>query len=582
MASGRQLLLMGRDWSTGPIDYADLLQSYNNASKAGAIATTFANQLETDSVEYERHEATALTPIAKPDLPLVSLVNVGEYIAEDELPGLSTYFVETAHSHSLQEGGFKIVVGRKGTGKSALAHTTYERLRGKEKAAVRVITPKGYELKQILEVVKKTNLPMGGPIADALWRYAIATEALAAIWERLEIRTIDAPWSQPEADIREAITTGEFAGLGEFSFASRVAVLARQQYDSIRPDSVAPEADLIGNLRGKQLRRLRDLVCNFLTFEDWQLSILIDDIVPTWQSVEERAAYAELLLSFLAAVRELWREWNDYVNRHNGQPISVLIFLRSDIFGSMLSTAQEQDRIPHDTLQWEDVDSLLALIYRRIEASSPGERLYWSDIFHDDLPYDTLKSFIDSTILYRPRDVIFFFSRVLFYAGRRKADYIERRDLALAAKDYSEYAFKALAAEWCPQIPDVQDLLLSFLGSRSEMDDTDLREKLVQAQVEPADADEAIRFLVDSHFLGMAIDQHNYRYALTPTQGEIMMRQANRFVHDQGGSVRFQVHKAFHHSLAFTLILACEDRCALTNSVSLVNFFCTPVGVVRI
>ncbi len=546
-ASGRRLLILGQGWETAPMDYADLLHRYHSAGQAASIATTFANQIETAIAEIEKKESSALTPMPGERELLPSRIRVGEYVAEDELPDLNSYFVESSHSASLMRGGFHIVVGRKGTGKSALAHVSSDRLRQRERVAVRVIRPKGYELRQVLEVVKKTNLTTGGVVVNALWRYALGTEALAAIWEGLEARRIDAPWSAPEARIRDAIE--DFPGLVEYSFASRIALLAQQQYSALDENATVPEAHLLGQLQSTQLRDLRNLVCGFLTAEDWQLSLVIDDIVPKWKSSQERAEYAELLLSFVEASRELWREWDQYLIRHNGKPMSLMIFIRSDIFGSMLNVAQEQDRIPYDTLEWEDIDSLLDLIARRIDASIPDQRLYWPDILHEGFPYDALKEFIMRSVLYRPRDLIYFFSRVLYYADRRKAGAIETKDLTQAAKDYSDYAFRSLAAEWCSYIPNVEDLLLEFLGVRSELSYDTLRGILLKAGVVVQNIDEAIRFLVESQFLGISVDDYSYRYATTPTQGEIMMRQANRFVHDRGGVRRFQIHKAFHHSL---------------------------------
>ena len=548
VASGRRLLLCGYKWNTAPIDYANLLQPYKTAGQAASIAARFASQLETAAAEFESHESTALTPLSARDLPLPSRISVGEYIAEDELPDLGSYFVESRQSASLLDGGFKVIVGRKGTGKSALAHITYDKLLERERTAVRVITPKGYELKQVQEVVKNTNLPMGGPVVDALWRYAIGTEALAALWERIESRPFDASWTKQETLIRDSIH--KYDGLTEYSFASRIALLAQRQLTALDPKDIVPEGQLVGQLQKTQLRDLRDLVCGFLIAEDWQLAIVIDDIVPKWKSVDERIEYSELLLSFLGAARTLWRDWNDYVARRGGRPLSMLVFVRSDIFGSMLDIEQEPDRIPHDTLQWVDVDSLLGLVARRIDASVPSERLHWPDILHPDLSFDSLKQFIDSSILYRPRDIIFFFSRVLFHADRRKADAVEIRDLRQAVKDYSEYAFKSLAAEWCPQIPNVEDLLVSFLGSSSKLSHDELESHLSRGSVTSDNTDEAIRFLVESQFLGVSIDEFNYRYAMTPTQGEIMMRQAKRFHSSRGGPKRFQIHRAFHHSLA--------------------------------
>ena len=232
-ASGRRLLLLGHGWNTAPIDYADLLHPYSSAGQAASLATTFANHLETAVAEIDKRESTALTPLLGLQTPLLSRIGVGEYIAEDELTDLGNYFVESSQSDALMRGGFKIIVGRKGTGKSALAHISYDKLRQRQRAAVRVIRPKGYELKQVLEVVKKTNITMGGVVVDALWRYALGTEALAAIWERLENRLIDVPWSTPEARIRDAMEN--FPGLVEYSFASRIALLAQQQYQALDP-----------------------------------------------------------------------------------------------------------------------------------------------------------------------------------------------------------------------------------------------------------------------------------------------------------------------------------------------------------
>ena len=548
VASGRRLLLCGRQWDTAPIDYASLLQTYKTAGQAGEIVKNFANTLLGYTADFELQESTALTPLPLRDRPLLNRINVGEYIAEDELPDLGSYFVESQQSMSLLNGGFKVIVGRKGTGKSALAHITHDKLQERENTAVRVITPKGYELKQVLNVVKRTSLPLGGRVVDALWRYAIGTEALAALWERVGSRAFETASSPQESKIRNAIENG-FDGLTEYSFASRLAQLAQQQLMELEPEDIVQEGRILGKLQRNELRRLRDLVCDFLTVEDWQLSIVIDDIVPRWMSVEERIDYGELLLSFLGAARSLWREWNDYIVRHSGKPLTILIFMRSDIFSSMMDIEQEPDRIPHETLQWEDVESLLNLVARRIDASVPDERLHWPDILDPDISQERLSQFIRNVILFRPRDIIFFFSRVLFHASRRKAKLIGMRDLQQAVKDYSEYAFKALAAEWCPQIPNVEDLLVSFLGNASKLSHEELVSLLLLGNVNVDDTEEAIRFLVESQFLGIAIDEFNFRYASTPTQGDIMMRQAKRFIDIQGGSKRFQIHRAFHHSL---------------------------------
>ena len=163
-----------------------------------------------------------------------------------------------------------------------------------------------------------------------------------------------------------------------------------------------------------------------------------------------------------------------------------------------------------------------------------------------------MKQIIGGSILSRPRDIIYYFGRVVFNANRRKATSLAKRDFEAALRDYSEYAFQALLAEWSPHIPDLEESLLEFWGGTQDITDEDLREKLISSGVNSTDLEGAVRFLVDAQFLGIGIDEDNYRFATSPTESAVMMRQAGRFIHNRGGARHFRIHRAFLHSLALT------------------------------
>ena len=163
-----------------------------------------------------------------------------------------------------------------------------------------------------------------------------------------------------------------------------------------------------------------------------------------------------------------------------------------------------------------------------------------------------MTTLIRRELLYRPRDIIYYFGRVLYHANRRQVAHLMKRDFDTALREYSGYALQALSAEWCPYIPDLEELLLEFWGGLAEITDAELRSKLASSGVEPNDTEEAVRFLVEAQFLGLGIDEHNYQYAVTPIRRALMMRQLRRFVHRQGGERRFRIHRSFHHSLALT------------------------------
>ena len=76
--------------------------------------------------------------------------------------------------------------------------------------------------------------------------------------------------------------------------------------------------------------------------------------------------------------------------------------------------------------------------------------------------------------------------------------------------------------------------------------------RLISSGVESNDVEGAVRFLVDAQFLGLAIDEYNYKFASTPTESAMMMRQAGRFIHNRGGQRKFRIHRAFQQSLGLS------------------------------
>ncbi|MEE9284386.1 MAG: hypothetical protein V3V35_01520, partial [Dehalococcoidia bacterium] len=279
---------------------------------------------------------------------------------------------------------------------------------------------------------------------------------------------------------------------------------------------------------------------------------LIDGLVPSWNQ-QDREVITHTLLGLVLAAQDLWREWNNRLEREglkNG--FSVILFIRTDIFRTLLSKAEEPDKLRYEQLSWEDTQTLLQVINRRIQASlgnGSEYKLNWSDLLEPGFRYDQMEKMLESSLLPRPRDVIYYFQRVLFHATRKNTKRITRRGFQDSWREYSEYALQALSAEWHPDVPDMTDLLLQFWGSRAELTAVHLREVLLKAGVPEERMQEVLRFLIESQFLGVSIDPHNYRFASTSIQADAMTRQAGRFVHDQGGERKFKVHRAFNESL---------------------------------
>ena len=553
VACGRRLLMLGNDIDGGPIDYRDLLRSYKNAAAAAAITKEWLAPLPGELRELEQIARADITSAPSQGVPLLKRIDLGDYVAENELSDLAAYFVETPEFEDALAGTFKVFVGRKGTGKSAVTHMVADRIRENKSNLVRVIVPKGYELTQIFRLVSEFDLSTRNRFVESLWKYLLSTEALIAIWEDLKDKPLGASWSVAEAKIRDLVS--EYQDPMSLSFPGRIIQILQSQRQTINGNEQVSEAEILGRLQSGQMQNLRDVICGYLSSERRELTLLLDDMVPGWENVEQRGELSDLLLSMVTASRELWRDWDYRMAQAGCQAPSLLLFLRSDIFASMLQESDEPDKVDHRPVYWEDTDALLDLVNKRIEASL-GDAidgvLNWNDFLEPGFSYDAMKQIIAGAILGRPRDIIYYFGRVFFNVNRRGATRLAKRDFDAALRDYSEFALQALSAEWSPHIPDLGDTLLEFWGGADNITNDELRTTLTSSGVEPNDVEGAVRFLVDAQFLGLATDEHNYRFASSPTESAIMMRQAGRFIHNRGGQRKFRIHRAFQQSLGLS------------------------------
>ena len=139
--------------------------------------------------------------------------------------------METAEFQDALDGTFKIFVGRKGTGKSAVTHMVVDRIRENKSKLARVIAPKGYELTQILKLVSGFDPSTRNRFVEGLWKYLLSTEALLAIWDDLRDKPIDASWSATEARVREWVSASP--DVVNLSFAGRVIQVLNNQRQSI-------------------------------------------------------------------------------------------------------------------------------------------------------------------------------------------------------------------------------------------------------------------------------------------------------------------------------------------------------------
>ena len=104
-------------------------------------------------------------------------ISFGSKVAENEFRDLHEYYVATDQSERTLRGEVNLVVGRKGSGKSALFFRVRDQLQRHRKFVVVALQPEGYQLQKLKERVLKYLEPGSQlQLLTAFWHYLLLSE----------------------------------------------------------------------------------------------------------------------------------------------------------------------------------------------------------------------------------------------------------------------------------------------------------------------------------------------------------------------------------------------------------------------
>ena len=109
--------------------------------------------------------------------------------AENERADIDAYFLETSSYMRAMDEQLTIVVGRKGSGKSAQLYAMQNALEADPRSTVCVIKPVGYETDGLLRVMKHLfHSSERGYLIASVWKFLIYTELLRYIFLTVQNR----------------------------------------------------------------------------------------------------------------------------------------------------------------------------------------------------------------------------------------------------------------------------------------------------------------------------------------------------------------------------------------------------------
>jgi hypothetical protein len=170
MAAQKRVAIIQQGFVLQPIDYRDVILTYEKPAQIADLLTPLLG-LVIEEIQTTRFVPTILTlkPLEKIDL--------GDLAAENEIRALDSYYVPTAQYQETKRGHARLVVGRKGSGKTALFYSIRSTYRPSMKHLVLDLKPEGHQFKKLREAVL-AELPDGVQqhVLTAFWNYLLVME----------------------------------------------------------------------------------------------------------------------------------------------------------------------------------------------------------------------------------------------------------------------------------------------------------------------------------------------------------------------------------------------------------------------
>lgn len=549
LAHGRAkpMLMLAHEPYESPLDYRDLLRKHRTAAEAESI---FADWLLPNLEQYEKRIAQVVAYRTEERAQIgLRDITIGESVAEYESDSVPDYFVSTAAYTETLHSKYSIVVGRKGTGKTATLYALTEELRADPRNHVCIIKPVGYELEGLMSILhQELSRAEQGYLVESFWKFLLYTELTKSVYDQLLGKPDYYAQTRSEAALCEFIGRHQSLILPEFS--TRLETAVNRLRELPRATSTDNRRLKISELlHSEMLAQLRVLLGEVLETKA-KVTIAVDNLDKAWNPNGDLPLLSELLFGLLGVSRRVAEEFWRNASGRAAVNLYFALFLRSDIYAAMLHFAKERDKLPARLILWSDPGLLKRVIEERFmksgaDLASPRE--VWERYFVPTVRGIPAWEYINQRILPRPRDLIFLIKAALNFAVNRGRTRIEEKDLIDAEVQYSRFALDSLIVEARVRIANIEDLLLHFIQSSEIITETEFATRLTEAKIPAGELESVISLSVELTFVSLEVAPNRFEF-LYDEQDERKISIMARKTADEttNGIRRFRIHPAFH------------------------------------
>lgn len=546
----KPLLMVAHSPFDPPADYQPILSIHDTARQCSELVTKWIADQKA-ALPRRRTRRPQETTAAAQTLDLRQL-SIGEPVAENERWTLDNYFVETSAYYHALKGRTTIIVGRRGTGKTANLYAMRTALSEDKENHVCVVKPVGYEIDGLVRVLNEIlHRAERGYLVESLWKFLIFSELACSVFEEISARPVHVTQTGDEQKFMTYVTDKRDELFIPFTERLDRVVKSLVGVGNLT-DAIQQRTRVSELLHSRELRELRELLGLVLN-KRRKVAILIDNLDAPWGPGHHIESLSELLLGLLRVAGDVSEEFQHQDHWRKRVNVSVTVFLRSDIFAFIQPLAAEQDKLPVLRMVWDDPELLLRVLYQRIEHAVPTRfdaQTIWQQLLPTEVVGVPASEFITRTVLPRPRDVIYLVRQAIDGAVNRGRQMVTAEDFLDARNKYSEFVFRSILAEDDPSKGKLEAVLYEFAGAPKVMKLSDVHSRIARAGVKESEREFYVDLLCDVGFLGIQTAAQGFKYARHEGERQIMRQVAKRVAIDHTwGEESYEVNAAFHQVL---------------------------------
>lgn len=469
LARGRNIpaLLFANERSSLPLDLQDQADRWGRLLDIDKRVGEFRLR-----VADEQNEFVQVRPFQS---NILEQLNCGDPVAENEASSLSEMFLETDAYRRTLDGEANVLVGRKGSGKTAVFLQVRDRSRFYKENIVIDLIPEGHQLIKMKEfILDQLGFGARKEVISAFWEYVLWLEIAYKLLEKDERRAYNDPkrlakYQKLEALFRERVDTG----LGDFS--ERLKRLSDNVVSRFREANLDDEemkqpssSKILEIVYSEDVHRLREVVLEYLQTKGF-VSFLFDNLDRFWTPGGFDQDDALIVVGLTESMQEVSKRF-----RKRGLDFRWAIFIRSDVYEFLVRGMADYGKLAVQSLEWGDRPQLEALFVRRLSSSlPPGLHGEWAEVWPrasvetvDGRP--VLDFLLDGSLM-RPRYLI-----RLFETARRRAitfdqTMIREEDYVAALNELGWQVLEDLDREISDLVPNSTDFLFEILHTSGDL-----------------------------------------------------------------------------------------------------------------